>query len=171
MREKKWTNDDFTEAVKNSYSYAEVLRQLGLKPAGSNYDMVKRKIKELEIDTSHMTGQLWSKGKKLEDSKYHHGNPLKEILVKDSTYTNMSKLKNRILNEGLKERKCECCGLTEWLGQPISLEMHHVNGIKNDLRIENLQILCPNCHAQTDNYRGKNIGKSAQLETIDVEAG
>ena len=60
--------------------------------------------------------------------------------------------------ENIKEYKCECCGNTEWNKKPIALELHHVNGIKNDLRLENLQILCPNCHAFTDNYRGKNIG-------------
>lgn len=54
---------------------------------------------------------------------------------------------------------------------PIALELHHINGIKDDLRIENLQILCPNCHAFTDNYRGKNIGMSAQEKTLEVEAG
>ena len=57
------------------------------------------------------------------------------------------------------------------MGKPIALELHHINGIKNDLRIENLLILCPNCHALTDNYRGKNIGMSAQRETSEVEAG
>lgn len=57
------------------------------------------------------------------------------------------------------------------MGKPIALELHHVNGVKDDLRIENLQILCPNCHAFTDNYRGKNIGMSAQEETLEVEAG
>ena len=60
---------------------------------------------------------------------------------------------------------CKCCNKTEWLGKPIKLELHHVNGIKNDLRIENLQILCPNCHAYTDNYRGKNIGNEHQVES------
>ena len=55
------------------------------------------------------------------------------------------------------------------MGKPIALELHHKNGIKNDLRIENLEILCPNCHAFTDNYRGRNIGMSAQEETLDVE--
>ena len=76
-----------------------------------------------------------------------------------------------MLKEGLKEHKCEICKQTEWLGKPIPLELHHINNVKNDLRIENLQILCPNCHAQTDNYRGKQKGKSAQKETSDVEVG
>ena len=84
---------------------------------------------------------------------------LEEILVEHSSYISTYHLKERLLKEGVKECKCECCGNTKWMGEPIALELHHVNGVKDDLRIENLQILCPNCHAFTDNYRGRNIGK------------
>lgn len=96
---------------------------------------------------------------------------MEEILIIDSPYTNTNHLRQRLLSEGIKEYRCECCNRTEWLGKPIALELHHINGVKNDLRIENLQILCPNCHSFTDNYRGKNIGMSAPEETQDVEEG
>lgn len=97
--------------------------------------------------------------------------PLSEILVENSNFVNSNNLRKRLIKEGVKEYRCECCKLTEWLGKPIALELHHINGVKSDLRIENLMILCPNCHAITDNYRGKNIGMSAQEETPDVEVG
>lgn len=96
---------------------------------------------------------------------------MSEILVEHSTFVNTYHLRERLLKEGVKEYKCECCGRIEWLGEPIKLELHHVNGVKDDLRLCNLQILYPNCHAFTDNYRGKNIGMSAQKETSDVEVG
>lgn len=160
MSKRKWTDKQFIEAVKTSLSYAEVLRKIGLKVAGSNYDTVKRKIAELNLDTSHMTGKVWNQGERFRQIKPKQ--PLEEILVEHSTYVNTNHLRRRLLNEGLKERKCECCGNSEWMGFPIALELHHVNGIKDDLRIENLQILCPNCHAFTDNYRGK--GRSAFKE-------
>lgn len=169
MSKRKWTDEQFIEAVQNSLSYAEVLRKIGLKVAGSNYDTVKRKIIELNLDTSHMTGQGWNQGARYKQIKPKK--PIEEILVEHSTYVNTNHLRQRLLNEGLKEKKCECCGNSEWMDKPIALELHHVNGIKNDLRMENLQILCPNCHAFTDNYRGKNIGMSALGETQDVEVG
>lgn len=166
MSKKKWTNEQFIDAVKNSLSYAEVMRKLNLHVGGSNYDTIKRKIKELNLDTSHMTGKVWNQGERYKQVK--KAQPLSEILVEHSTFISTHNLRLRLLREGLKEYKCECCNRTEWMGKPIALELHHINGIKDDLRIENLQILCPNCHAFTDNYRGKNINKSTQKETFDV---
>ncbi len=159
MSKRKWTDEQFIKAVASSLSYAEVIRKIGLKPAGSNYDTVKRKISELNLDTTHMTGQAWNQGDKYKPIK--QARPLSEILVEHSTWINTNNLRKRLLKEEVKEYVCECCSRSEWMGKPIALELHHVNGIKDDLRIENLQILCPNCHAFTDNYRGKNIGMSA----------
>ena len=116
MKKRKWTDQEFIEAVKTSLSYAEVL-------------------------------------------------------VENSTWTSTYHLKERLFKESLKEKKCECCGRSEWLDKPIALELHHINGIKDDLRLENLQILCPNCHAFTDNYRGKSKVQSAQKEISEVEVG
>lgn len=82
---------------------------------------------------------------------------MSEILVKDSTYRNSSHLKRRLITEGYLQARCGVCGLDEWMEQPIPLEVHHVNGDKRDNRIENLRLLCPNCHALTPTYRGKNI--------------
>lgn len=159
MKKRKWTDQQFITAVKSSLSYAEVIRKLGLKTAGSNYDTVKRKIKELNLDISHMTNQGWNTGKRFKIIK--PAQPLQEILVKDSTFINSNNLRKRILKEQIKEYKCERCGNSLWLNQKIPLELHHINGDRHDNRIENLQLLCPNCHALTDNYRGRNIGMSA----------
>ncbi len=154
MSKRSWTDNEFIEAVKSSLSYAQVIRKLHLKVAGSNYDTVKRKIEELGLDTSHMTGQGWNQGERFTPLK--KSMPLSEILVKHSPFVNANHLKERLLKEGIKERKCECCGNTEWMGKPIALELHHINAVKDDQRLENLVLLCPNCHALTDNYRGKN---------------
>ena len=92
MSKRKWNDEQFIEAVKSNLSYAGVLRELGLKPAGSNYDTVKRKIKELNLDTSHMTGKAWNQGKRFTPVKV--AKSLKEILVKDSTWVSTYYLRN-----------------------------------------------------------------------------
>ena len=169
MSKYKVTDDQFIQIVKESYSLAEVIRKSGLQVAGGNYETTKNRIKKLNLDTSHFTGQSWNKGKKLGSNYYGNLKPLKEVLVENSNYQSYKLLK-RLFSEGLKEHKCECCGLTKWQSSEIPLELHHINGIHSDNRLENLQVLCPNCHALTDNYRGKNKGKSAQKEISNVEA-
>jgi len=154
---RRWTDNQFISAVQSSFSYAQVIQKLGLRVAGSNYDTVKRKIEELHLSTSHFTGQGWNCGNRFTPLK--EPRPLSDILVKDSTFINANHLKERLLKEGIKVYKCECCGNAEWLGSPIALELHHINGIHNDQRLENLQLLCPNCHACTMNYRGKKKSK------------
>lgn len=82
--------------------------------------------------------------------------PIEELLVVARTKTNRVHLKNRLIAEGHKQNRCERCGVTEWLGRPLSLEIHHKNGDPNDNRLPNLSILCPNCHSQTDTWGGRN---------------
>lgn len=167
MSKRKWTDEQFIDAVANSKSIAGVIKALGLVPAGGNYATVNNKIKELNLDTSHFTGKGWNVGLKF---KPKEAKPLSEILVENSNYQS-HKLAQRLLKESVKEHRCERCKRTEWEGVLIPLELHHVNGNRTDNRIGNLQLLCPNCHALTDNYRGKNIGMSALEETQDVEVG
>ena len=78
--------------------------------------------------------------------------PIEALL---SAPRNRTHLKQRLFAAGLKENRCELCGLTEWLGEPLSMALHHVNGDGGDNRLENLQLLCPNCHSQTDNFSGR----------------
>lgn len=146
------TDKEFINIVKNSYTYAGVCRALGLYPKGKNLNTIKQGIQELNIDTSHFS----LKGLKLITRKQKL--TLNEILVENSTYQS-GKLGKRLIKEGIKEHKCECCNLSKWQDKLIPLELHHINGIHTDNRLENLQLLCPNCHALTDSYRGKNTHK------------
>ncbi|MDQ4129575.1 MAG: HNH endonuclease [Actinomycetota bacterium] len=156
-RRRSWSDDDLRRAVAASPSYAQVLRRLELKPGGYTYVALKRRIAELGLDTGHMTGQGWAKGRR--NPTPGSLRPLAEILVADSDYTNTYHLKRRLLKEGLKESRCESCGLTEWNGRPAPLQLDHVNGDRRDNRLENLRILCPNCHAQTDTWCSRNRGR------------
>lgn len=147
----KYTKELLEENIKDCYSFAELARRLGLKPEGSNPKTLKKKLDQFNIDYSHFTGQGWNKELKF---KPKVAKDLKDIMTKNSTYQSYKLLK-RLIEEGIKEHKCECCGNTEWNGKPIPLELHHIDGDHSNNTKENLQVLCPNCHAQTDNYRGK----------------
>jgi hypothetical protein len=148
---RNYTDEQFVEAVKTSTSIRQVLFKLGLKEAGGNYKVAQSRMKQLGVSLlSGPNGQGWSKGKTLGPKK------LIEEYLKEDIVVQSFRLKNRLLSEGLKQHKCECCGITEWMGKPTPIELDHINGNHHDNRLENLRILCPNCHAQTDTYRGKN---------------
>lgn len=161
----KRTKEEYIEAVKSSFSIAQVCRKLNIKPVGGNYKSIHKAIDEYDIDTSHFTGQGWNVGLKFNPK------PVKDIneLLVANTYHKTYGLKRRLFKEHLKEKKCERCGFTMWQGREIPLELHHINGINTDNRLVNLQILCPNCHALIDNYRGLKLRKSAAKETLQVE--
>lgn len=97
--------------------------------------------------------------------------PLEEIIVKNlHPYYQSFKLKIRLVRERIKEHKCERCGIKEWKNQPLSMELHHKDGDRCNHLLENLLLLCPNCHSQTETFRAKNKKKlSAQRETFGAE--
>jgi len=143
------------EIVKDSLSKAEVLRKFNLQPLGGNYKQFDKYVQLFNIDTSHFTGQAWNVGKRFKPFHKNKKIPIKNLL-KENVFYSTSKLKKRIIAEGFKKEQCEKCLLTEWMGQKIPLELNHINGVNSDNRIENLEIVCPNCHAQTDHYRGSS---------------
>jgi hypothetical protein len=145
---------ELEKAVLSSVSIASTLRCLDLVPSGGNYTTINHAIKKFGIDTSHFTGQGHLSG------KTHNFNtrPLDEILVKGKL-ENTYRLRNRLLRDKIKRHQCENCKLETWLDKPIPLELHHVDGDRTNNLLENIQLLCPNCHALTDNYRAKKTRK------------
>jgi hypothetical protein len=159
----KTTKEELEKAVKESLSIAGVCRFLNIRPVGGNYKTLHEKIKTWEIDTSHFTGMGWNVG-----LKFRPKQPitLDKILCGEVDYRSTVKLRQRLIKEGIKNHVCEICKLTEWLGNPIKLELHHIDGDNTNNKIENLQLLCPNCHANTDNFRR---GKTAINEKRKLE--
>lgn len=159
MERKPYSDDQIKDAVKSSRSIAEVLRKLGLRDLGGNYRTIKNHINRLGLDTSHFTGQLWSKGKSKDKDSINSGAFSLEDIFSNKVRVRSSSLKERLIKAGLKERQCEGCKRTEWEGFPIPLELHHKDGNHNNNSLDNLQILCPNCHARTESYRGRGVSK------------
>lgn len=159
------TEEEYREAAKNSISIAGMCKYLGRNPCGAGYYIMKKKIKEYNIDIRHFQGRGWNKGGKFNPMEFKKI-PMEQILVEDSNYSS-NDLRKRLLKEGYKEYKCEKCGRSEWEGEPIPLELHHINGNHTDHRLENLLILCPNCHAQTDNYCSKRIKVKKEKKSKD----
>ena len=127
------------DAVKGSLSFAKTARLMGIN-SSSGQQKIKKYCIDNKIDFSHFTGQI------------HRTPQSKKTFQEGSKKVSSHVLKNRLFLEGKREKKCYKCLRTEWNLLPIPLELHHKDGNHNNNTDENIEILCPNCHAQTENY-------------------
>ncbi len=139
--------------VKNKFTDQEVI---------DAYDELKH-LGKMAVRFSVPHIQMWRVCKKLGLDFGNGGGakvkiPLDEILAGDHPYYQTLKLKKRLIRDGIFENKCSCCGLTNWQGKDIVLQLDHISGDSSDHRKENLRLLCPNCHSQTDTWCGKQNG-------------
>ena len=157
---RKYTKEWLTELCKDSYSYAEVLKKAGRKQGGGTQATLKKKIKEFNIDISHFTGQKWHDSPNQKNNVIsREGYSLEEVFIQNSPVT-QKVLRGYIERHNVLEYKCQTCGCDgNWQNGIISLEVDHINGDNKDNRVKNLRYLCPNCHALTDTYRGKNVSR------------
>lgn len=140
--------------VKESFNITQVCEKIYSNRYYGNRQTIKKYITEYDIDVSHFTYRAKQNGR----TKTFVKRELCDILLKNSTYTDSTLLKNRLYKEGLKIKKCELCGQEEeWHGKKIVHILDHINGVNNDNRIENLRIVCPNCNSTLKTQGGKNI--------------
>ncbi len=136
------------QALLSHDSLLGVIRELDLRPGGNTYSRLKDLCAEFEIDVP----SGW-RSRTVHPSK----KSLREILVRDSAY-NRTHLRLRLIKEGLLKEECDSCGLgPSWNDKPLTLQIEHINGIHNDNRLDNLCLLCPNCHTQTETFSGRNV--------------
>ena len=157
MKIKNINKDDLQELVTNSLSLAEIFRKLQLHKTGGNYRLIKKRLIEENINYSHITLGLKNRlGKK----NIYNESIIKNLLTINSICKSNNHLKHLLLDNGFLKNECYICNITNvWNKLPLSLQMDHINGINTDNRIENLRILCPNCHSQTTTYSAKNKTK------------
>jgi len=157
---KQYTKEWLSELCAESYSYSEVLRKAGRKPGGGANETLKKKILEYGIDTSHFTGQAWTKAPTYTarpGSKEKYS--LEEVFKEHSTIS-QKVLRGYVERHNVIPYKCAICGCDgNWQGSTIALELDHIDGDNTNDVVSNLRYLCPNCHALTVTYRGRNKGK------------
>lgn len=136
--------DDILNLIEKNESKALICKKLNCKPI-----TLDRYLKILGIV------YVGNKGRKNRPHIEQRKNS--SYYLNSEKFINSHKLRLKLIEDGIKEYKCECCNLSEWLGEKIPLELHHMDGNKSNNKLNNLQILCPNCHSKTDTFRSKNI--------------
>ena len=172
------------DLLRQGWSYNAIVAEVGCSKSNVNYYAKKLgTAKKLRVYDWKAIQEYHDQGHRLADCRRHFGFssdawdkavrrgeltprpwkiPIEDILVSDGT-TLRCHVRYRLLRSGLMEPCCQECGLTHWRGKKLPLELHHVNGIPNDNRLENLTLLCPNCHSLTPNYCGKNVKRKAPI--------
>ena len=159
MSKAKWKNftlAQIQEFVEQSRSFRQLAQFLGYSPdGGSSIATVRKMTEELQLDTSHFTGMAWNKNN-FDYERFQDGKAMKP----DHALRALTQLRGH---------NCERCKLAEWQGVIIPLEVHHKDGDHLNNELENLELLCPNCHALTENWRGKNVSKKERVEISEEE--
>lgn len=154
----KVSSTEFKNIVMNANSYSDIANYFNYSKNSSIYNMIKERMNFEKIPLSIIEeAQKKQRLKQINNLILFNETPLEDILVENSSYTNTKCLKEKLLKKKLLTNNCYECGIgSEWNGKPLSLQLDHKNGINNDNRLENLRLLCPNCHSQTPTFCGRH---------------
>jgi hypothetical protein len=151
--------------VRASQSVAEVMRRLGIRPAGGSHAHIRKRLAFFEIDTSHFVGKRWSAGGQQPASRVKRSCQQILVLGREGQRLEPTRLLRRALFESGREYRCaECGGGDVWNGRRLVLQIDHINGFRYDNRAENLRFLCPNCHSQTPTFNKPHRQNGEVLE-------
>jgi len=153
MKISKLSKEELEKVISENDCIYQMLNALDVNSRGSGaYKTFKTHCRRLGVEIP--------KAKNRGADGIGNKQPLTEVLVENSTYQNISRLKKRLVSENIMKYECKRCGNNgEWMGNSIVLQLDHINGINDDHRKENLRFLCPNCHSQTKTFSGRNTKK------------
>ena len=158
----KNTEQEIVNAIKeNPLSMRQAAFSIEMK-----YTTFIRKAKRLGVYKPNQSGKGMTKPG-LRDK----GIPLAEILEGKHPQYQTNKLRIRLIRDGLKENKCECCGIDDWNNKPITIQLDHIDGVSNNHKFENLRMLCANCHSQTPTFCGRNKKNNAAVAKLAYATG
>lgn len=147
----KYDQDSLKEAVKNSKTMRQVALALKLNESGGTFITLRKKMAEWQIDITHFLG------KSINQYQIPHNVISLNDVLNNKVYVRSKSLKEKLIKAEIFTHKCmgDNCDITEWRGRPLTLELDHIDGNKRNNSLTNLRLLCPNCHSQTDTWRGR----------------
>lgn len=160
-----YTKEELQNILDNSRSYKEVLSKVGLCETGSNRKTLRKVIDDYNLDLTKISINFNNFKKNNFGVKVKHEKSLDDILNNKTPYYS-GKLIKRLIREGIKNNICEKCGIENWNNEPLTMQLHHIDGNSKNNLLNNLQVLCPNCHSQTDNYAGRKMKKVPKIKSM-----
>ena len=166
-----YTKELLEPLINKHFCWSDVLKELNINTNGGNLRTIKSHAIKFDISTSHFKGRSWAKGltrqthDSIDKQAKSISRPDSQIFIENSSASNSATKKAFIRNTNC-EYKCQNknCNVTTWLGKPLTLHLDHINGIRNDNRLENLRLLCPNCHQQTETWGSRNLARMTGIE-------
>jgi Zn finger protein HypA/HybF involved in hydrogenase expression len=159
------SDDELAEAVASSPSLSHALRKLGLSPNGGTHGHYTKRVKEAGISTEHFLPNRNTYGIRRDKLKPS------EILVRresGSNRTHRSYLLRALLELGVEYKCVSCNSASVWNGKPLTLEIDHIDGNRNNNQKNNLRFLCPNCHSQTETFSNKKLRRKCKQCETDI---
>lgn len=165
----EFTPSELQALLDTSNSYGDLLRKIGLNPKGGNPATLKKIIEEYNLDETQLNKNrhnLYSQNSIIPRMKRKKS--MEDILSNKAPFYFSNQLLKRLIDEGYKTYKCEECGINTWMGKPLVLQLDHIDGNHLNNSYENLKVLCPNCHSQTNTFAGKNTSRSKLNNTKKI---